>query len=115
VVICRGPGASFPFTSTDIVPPRFDVQRKSAAYVPECVSGERLSGAVIFPPETAIMIDRGFAVESGPYRWVDERVESKRVIGFHRVLTLTSFPGRSIPWDFPHPQPEPGGMLNSHS
>src|SRR4029077_13595489 len=37
-VICRGPVASFPFTSTDIVPPRFDVYRKSAAYVPACVT-----------------------------------------------------------------------------
>src|SRR5260370_25537941 len=36
--ISRGPVASFPFTSTDIVPPRFDVYRKSAAYVPACVT-----------------------------------------------------------------------------
>ena len=32
--ICNGPVASFPFTSTDMVPPRFDAYKKSAAYVP---------------------------------------------------------------------------------
>ena len=30
-MICSGPVASLPFTSSDIVPPRFDVYRKSTA------------------------------------------------------------------------------------